>query len=192
MRGQQNKASIFKIHRRSLDPTAETIESAAGPVRRSEHKDGTIIYALEKDGRPHREDGPAIETAGGQKWYYRGQLHREDGPAIVDSDGGQAWYRNGKKHREDGPAVKAPDGSEEWCRNDKHHRIDGPAIKRADGTVLWYQQGNPHRLDGPAVETTDGRVRFFLEGEELSKEEHARRTFKPRLDGNKKGRLLYN
>ena len=36
----------------------------------------------------HREDGPAIEYANGNKhWYLNGKLHREDGPAIENANG---------------------------------------------------------------------------------------------------------
>jgi hypothetical protein len=45
----------------------------------------------------HREDGPAIEWANGDKsWYLNGQCHREDGPAIEWSDGDKEWWLNGE------------------------------------------------------------------------------------------------
>jgi hypothetical protein len=41
----------------------------------------------------HREDGPAIEYADGDKWWYlNGRLHREDGPAIEYTNGLKSWY----------------------------------------------------------------------------------------------------
>jgi hypothetical protein len=46
-----------------------------------------------KDDQYHREDGPAIETASGDKfWYINGKLHREDGPAVEYYSGTKAWY----------------------------------------------------------------------------------------------------
>jgi len=46
----------------------------------------------------HREDGPAIECANGDKeWWINGQIHREDGPAIEWLDGRKWWYINGKR-----------------------------------------------------------------------------------------------
>ncbi len=46
----------------------------------------------------HREDGPAVEGANGNKyWWLNGELHREDGPAIERVDGSKEWYLNGKK-----------------------------------------------------------------------------------------------
>ena len=50
----------------------------------------------------HREDGPAIEYADGDKeWWINGKLHREDGPAIEDADGYKAWWINGKQLTEE-------------------------------------------------------------------------------------------
>jgi len=66
----------------------------------------------------HREDGPALELANGDKyWYLNGKRHREDGPAIEDADGDKEWYLNGECHREDGPAVEFADGDKEWWLN---------------------------------------------------------------------------
>ena len=46
----------------------------------------------------HRENGPAVEYAGGTKeWCQNGQLHRTNGPAIEWRDGDKRWYINGKK-----------------------------------------------------------------------------------------------
>jgi len=70
-----------------------------------------------------------------------GRLHRDDGPAIVYPDGKQYWYRNGRLHRDDGPAVVHPDGRQEWYRNGEFHRDDGPAIVYPDGRQRWYRNG---------------------------------------------------
>ena len=67
-----------------------------------------ILY-YNKDGKPHREDGPAIIDADGRKeWYQNGEYHREDGPAYLDADGYKAWYINGKCY---GDGDKPP---QEW------------------------------------------------------------------------------
>ena len=68
------------------------------------------------NGDLHREDGPAIEYANGDKewWHLNGKLHREDGPAIEYANGGKWWYLNGKRHREDGPAIEYTNGDKEW------------------------------------------------------------------------------
>ena len=72
-----------------------------------------------KNGKAHREDGPAIEHKLGYiAWYFEGKKHRLDGPAITWKDGTKKWYLNGELHREDGPACIKSDESKEWWLND--------------------------------------------------------------------------
>jgi hypothetical protein len=95
-----------------------------------------------RDGKRHRDYGPAIEYANGSKFWYRdGLQHRDDGPATLMADGSKLWYRDGLLHRDDGPAIEWADGSKEWRRDDKLHRVDGPAAEFADGSVAWYRDG---------------------------------------------------
>jgi len=69
--------------------------------------ENNISYHFFKNGKLHREDGPAIEFANGNKyWWIDGKRHREDGPAIEYNNGNKEWWINGKLHREDGPAVE--------------------------------------------------------------------------------------
>jgi hypothetical protein len=108
---------------------------------RIEEEDGTIEYRL--DGKLHREDGPAVEGANGDKiWCLNGKCHREDGPAIEYANGDKHWYLNGKCHREDGPAVEWADGDKSWYLNGERHREDGPAVEWADGEKHWWVKGN--------------------------------------------------
>ena len=73
-----------------------------------------------KNGKLHRDDGPAIEHANGTKlWWINGKLHRDDGPAIEYADGTKSWYKNGQFHRDDGPAVEYANGNKEWWINGK-------------------------------------------------------------------------
>ena len=66
----------------------------------------------------HRENGPAVDYAGGCKeWHLDGKLHREDGPAVVGAHGYKEWYLNGERHREDGPAFECADGYRAWYLN---------------------------------------------------------------------------
>ena len=45
----------------------------------------------------HRENGPAVEWAGGTKsWYQNGQLHRTDGPAIISKTCVPSFWLNGE------------------------------------------------------------------------------------------------
>ena len=80
-------------------------------------ENGTIEYTNSK-GQLHREDGPAIEYANGDKeWYLNGQRHRLDGPAIEYADGDKMWFLNDQYHREDGPAIEWPSGIKHWFIN---------------------------------------------------------------------------
>jgi len=73
-----------------------------------------------RNGKQHREDGPAREWASGSKeWWLNNERHRVDGPAIEWSDGEKRWFLNGQLHRTDGPAIEYPDGSKEWWLNGK-------------------------------------------------------------------------
>ena len=116
-----------------------------------------------RDGKLHREDGPAIEwTSGAEHWYQNGKRHRLDGPAVIGPDGTKHWYQNGERHRLDGPAIEWVDGGKEWYQNDKRHRLDGPAVEHRRGDKFWYQNGQLHREDGPAVEEPGGNKEWYL------------------------------
>ena len=68
--------------------------------------------------RLDREDGPAVEYANGERyWYHNGQYHREGGPAVELANGTKYWYRNGQLHREDGTACEYADGTKSWHLN---------------------------------------------------------------------------
>ena len=73
-------------------------------------------------------------------FYKNGKRHRDDGPAIIRSNRYQAWYKNDQRHRDDGPAVIYADGNEAWYKNGQRHRDNGPAVK-TDKYKLWYKNG---------------------------------------------------
>jgi len=85
----------------------------------------------DKNGQPHRLDGPAIERADGDKyWFQCGELHRLDGPAIEGADGRKLWYQNDKLHRSDGPAVIYDSGChKEWYKNGKLFKNKGDFLE---------------------------------------------------------------
>ena len=86
-------------------------------------EDGNKFWKL--NGKYHREDGPAIESANGHKsWYLYGDCHRIDGPAIEYADGDTWWYSDGKLHRADGPAVEYADGRKGWWLHSNHLSFD--------------------------------------------------------------------
>jgi hypothetical protein len=103
---------------------------------------GTKRWINDK-GLLHREDGPALEYAVGNKswfvgkrpryiWYVNGQLHRLDGPAVEWNDGSKEWYVNGKRHRLDGPA-------EDWREHRKVWWINGKECSEQDFPIAVIQ-----------------------------------------------------
>lgn len=103
--------------------------------------------------------GPVTGKDGSQRWYREGRLHREDGPAFVCANGAEYWYLHGRKHREGGPAVVYPSGQKEWWSHGHMQQLELP-----DQSRYWYKEGRRHREDGPAVEHTCGKRAFYLEG----------------------------
>ena len=57
------------------------------------------------------KNGLKVDKCGTKRWYKNGKLHREDGPASEYANGDKYWYKNGKSHREDGPAVEIKNGT---------------------------------------------------------------------------------
>jgi hypothetical protein len=150
------------------DPLAAMLKIMGGAPTIS--CDSSHRYVKYPNGRELRQF-----SDGSVHYLLGGLLHREDGPAKVDADGSATWLFHGRKHREDGPAVEWADGSWEWWLNGKLHRKDGPASVDRQGWV-WWLNGQVHREDGPAHEDFCGTKKWYLNGEELTEEEHARRT----------------
>lgn len=62
--------------------------------------DGTIRYY--KNGKLHREDGPAVQYHKGRSvWLINGDIHREDGPAIEGGSAKPSWFILGKEITEE-------------------------------------------------------------------------------------------
>ena len=117
-----------------------------------------------KEGKLHREDGPALECVNGDKhWYKEGKLHRLDAPAIEYSDGEKYWFLNDEIHREDGPAIEYADGSKFWYKENELHREDGPACENIYGDKKWYVKGKLHREDGPACEFAGALIQVLCQ-----------------------------
>ena len=153
-------------------------DSVIGPISRSD-----ASQCWHRDGRLHREDGPAVQRPDGTlEWYLEGCRHRVGGPAIERPDGTREWYRDGRLHRESGPAIEdsdgykrwfldgmliraeRPDGTDRWYRDGRAHREDGPATMLPDGTRMWCRDGRLHRQDGPAIEAPDGTGMWWSRG----------------------------
>jgi len=78
---------------------------------------------------------------GTKHWYKEGKLHREDGPAVEYANGEKHWYKEGKHHRVDGPAVECANGNKRWYKEGELHREDGPAVEYADGRKEYWKNG---------------------------------------------------
>jgi hypothetical protein len=113
-----------------------------------------------------------IYSTGNAYWYKDGKIHREDGPAVELTDCSNKWYINGKLHRVDGPAVEETNPrAKKWYLNGKLHREDGPAIDLFSGRKEWYIHGKRHREDGPAIEYPSGKKAWWLNNKKYSEED---------------------
>jgi len=66
---------------------------------------------------PKNFTGMAEWSDGDKFWYKEGKLHRENGPAKEYADGDKFWYKEGKCHRENGPAKEYANGDKYWYLN---------------------------------------------------------------------------
>lgn len=109
------------------------------------HFDGKIEY-LDKDGKHHRMDGPAVEYPDGNKlWMKHGFLHCTNGPAYT-SNSLEEWYFEGRCHRIGGPS-RTSNTSKEWRIEGKLHREDGPAIEYANGNKEYWLEGKFYQTE---------------------------------------------
>jgi len=51
--------------------------------------------------RSEKSEPPVVDAKGTKHWYRDGKLHREDGPAIEYASGSKSWYRDGVFIREE-------------------------------------------------------------------------------------------
>jgi len=83
-----------------------------------------------------------VDKYGTIRYYNKNdELHREDGPAVITNNGGKFWFINDKRHRNDGPAVELSNGEKLWYKNGELHREDGPAMEHPNGCKLWFIEG---------------------------------------------------
>ncbi len=58
-------------------------------------------------------------------WYKNGKVHREDGPACITEHGTKVWHIDDKKHSTDGPAVECKNGYDQYWINGKSTTKEG-------------------------------------------------------------------
>lgn len=92
-----------------------------------------------KSGVLHRDAGPAVEYANGNKmWYYEGQIHRdeigEDGLSLpaIDNCQFKCWFIRGVLHRTDGPARI-------WFEHTQYYR-NGVLIPQLNNKFLYGEK----------------------------------------------------
>lgn len=75
-------------------------------------------------------------------WYKEGTeiLHREDGPAVESKDGIKYWYQNGQLHREDGPAIEIHTGTVEYWINGNPYSEEEFKCKTAPAVELTVEE----------------------------------------------------
>lgn len=133
-----------------------------------------------KDGRLHREDGPALVHSGNRPdecwWCLNGKVMTEEEwgerthfSGMTECGGKKIYWKAGKLHREDGPAVVYLDevrsvffylqGQDiipaEWGRQT---HFSGQT-EWHDGLKAYWKEGLLHREDGPAIEYPPGSIR---------------------------------
>jgi hypothetical protein len=131
-----------------------------------------------KDGKLHREDGPAVEMPRGSKyWYLNGVEYSEENwqKEVAKLKGErlmEIFVRNNDLNSIpsgfSGVAVW-PSGTLVWYLKGKIHCEDGPAWERVDGYKAWFVDGKRHRKDGPAIVYPNGNEFWYLNGKEYSK-----------------------
>jgi len=78
-------------------------------------------------------------TSSGTIYYYNdlNQFHREDGPAIEHADGDKHWFRNDQIHREDGPACEYADGKKEYWLLGIQYATEKDYLKQLKLKAFW-------------------------------------------------------
>ena len=61
----------------------------------------------------NEKDGLHINELGTKRWFKDGKLHRDDGPAVIWSDDEQYWYKNDERYEPSAHEIMA------WKMNEK-------------------------------------------------------------------------
>ena len=73
------------------------------------------------------------------KYSKNGKLHREDGPAVEYDSGYKSYWMNGMRHRFDGPAIEWEDGTKEYWYYGKRLKVNSTEefIRMINLIILW-------------------------------------------------------
>jgi hypothetical protein len=134
-------------------------------------------YHYDKNGKLHRENGPAVErTNGGEnEWWLNGRKYSEEQwktelEKVKENNkvnGASKLQTIRVKKLSEVPKdftgiVEFAGGDKWWYLNGNLHREDGPACEFANGTKNWFLNSLIHREDGPAIEHANGKKHWFL------------------------------
>jgi hypothetical protein len=180
------KLKESKVETLKVKSTSEVPKNFTGIV---EYPNGDKSWY--KEGRRHREDGPAIEYQDGHKeWWVEGTLLRKE-PSHV---GTIEMNTNKITHQEQINSVYIDDPSLingiDWLKWTKDNKYTGTAVA-SNGATHWFKDGKRHREDGPASMFPEG-VEYYLNGIGRTKEEFMKLTQRKQENGNPKGTSVSN
>ena len=82
-----------------------------------------------------------VDEYGNKRWFLNGKFHREDGPAVEYAGGRKVWYLHGNRHREDGPAREWAHGHKEWwLNNEPVHPEQIVDLHLSRGAFCWWNE----------------------------------------------------
>jgi hypothetical protein len=109
---------------------------------------------------PKNFTGVAEYPNGTKHWYKEGKLHREDGPAVEWIIGYKEWWVEGLRHRTDGPAIEYPNGEKSWYIEDIWYPINNLQFLIRTSIYLGKKQNGNHNLDWLRFLTDQGIEEF--------------------------------
>ena len=95
-----------------------------------------------------------VEYGGDKYWYRNGKCHREDGPAVEYANGTKFWYRNSELHREDGPAIECANGDKFWYLNGKGYTESAYKAELSKRSTTPPCNGKIVEIDGKKYQLT--------------------------------------
>lgn len=88
-------------------------------------------------------DSPAVERPSGYRAYYKdGRKHRDAGPAVIWANGTRRYYTDGVLLK-----IVYPHGAIVYLNKEgKLHRTDGPALITKHGVCYWFVRGRRQKV----------------------------------------------
>lgn len=89
------------------------------------------------------------------RFFKDGKLHREFGPAVIDKNGTRKWYKEGKLHREDGPALVSYDDMK-WAIDGQTFNTNCAEFEKAKMQYRELQKRKDRPVESPHITRTLG------------------------------------